>query len=113
MALKPKGYPAHFIAEGIDQTRGWFYSLIVLGVGLFGKMPYKAVITNGLILAQDGRKMSKKLKNYPDPMELVEKFGADALRYYLLSSTVIRGEDLRFVEKGVEEASKKNIDAPR
>ncbi|MGC9602259.1 MAG: class I tRNA ligase family protein [Minisyncoccia bacterium] len=105
--LAPKGYPAHFIAEGIDQTRGWFYSLIVLGVGLFGKTPYKAVITNGLILAQDGRKMSKKLKNYPDPMELVEKFGADALRYYLLSSTVIRGEDLRFFEKGVEDVSKK------
>ena len=103
----PKGYPAHFIAEGIDQTRGWFYSLIVLGVGLFGKTPYKAVITNGLILAQDGRKMSKKLKNYPDPMDLVEKFGADALRYYLLSSTVIRGEDLRFFEKGVEDVSKK------
>jgi isoleucyl-tRNA synthetase len=79
----------------------------VLGVGLFGKTPYKAVITNGLILAQDGRKMSKKLKNYPDPMELVEKFGADALRYYLLSSTVIRGEDLRFFEKGVEDVSKK------
>jgi isoleucyl-tRNA synthetase len=107
LGLMPKGYPAHFIAEGIDQTRGWFYSLIVLGVGLFGKTPYKAVITNGLILAQDGRKMSKKLKNYPDPMELVEKFGADALRYYLLSSTVIRGEDLRFFEKGVEDVSKK------
>jgi isoleucyl-tRNA synthetase len=105
--LVPKGYPAQFIAEGIDQTRGWFYSLIVLGVGLFGKTPYKAVITNGLLLAEDGRKMSKKLKNYPDPMELVEKFGADALRYYLLSSAVIRGEDLRFSERGVEEVSKK------
>ncbi len=105
--LLPKGYPAQCIAEGIDQTRGWFYSLIVLGVGLFGKTPYKAVITNGLLLAEDGRKMSKKLKNYPDPMELVEKFGADALRYYLLSSAVIRGEDLRFAERGVEEVSKK------
>jgi len=107
LGLKPKGFPAHFIAEGIDQTRGWFYSLIVLGVGLFGKSPYKAVITNGLILAEDGRKMSKKLKNYPDPVELVEKFGADALRYYLLSSPLIRGEDLRFKEQGVEEVSKK------
>jgi isoleucyl-tRNA synthetase len=105
--LNPKGYPARFIAEGIDQTRGWFYSLIVLGVGLFGRSPYKAVITNGLILAEDGRKMSKKLKNYPDPVELVEKFGADALRYYLLSSSLIRGEDLRFKEQGVEEVSKK------
>ena len=102
-----KGYPADFIAESIDQTRGWFYSLIVLGVGLFGKSPYKAVVTNGLVLAEDGRKMSKKLKNYPDPMELVEKFGADSLRYYLLSSSVIRGEDLRFAARGVEEVTKK------
>ena len=104
-----KGYPADFIAESIDQTRGWFYSLIVLGVGLFGTTPYKAVVTNGLMLAEDGRKMSKKLKNYPDPMELVERYGADALRYYLLSSPVIRGEDLRFKTQGVEEVTKKLI----
>lgn len=102
-----KGYPADFIAESIDQTRGWFYSLIVLGTALFGKSPYKAVVTNGLILAEDGRKMSKKLKNYPDPMELIEKFGADALRHYLLSSSVIRGEDLRFSARGVEDVVKK------
>lgn len=107
LGLKPKGFPAHFIAEGIDQTRGWFYSLVVLGVGLFGKSPYKAVITNGQVLAQDGRKMSKKLKNYPDPIEVVEKYGADAVRYYLLSSQLIRGEDLRFKEQGVDEVSKK------
>ncbi len=107
LGLFPKGYPADFIAESIDQTRGWFYSLIVLGVGLFGRSPYKAVVTNGLVLAEDGRKMSKKLKNYPDPMELVERFSADALRYYLLSSSVIRGEDLRFSARGVEEVSKK------
>lgn len=105
--LMPKGYPAHFIAEGIDQTRGWFYSLIVLGTALFGKSPYQAVVTNGLILAEDGRKMSKKLKNYPDPLELIEKYGVDSLRYYLLSSSVIRGEDLRFKEQGVDEVSKK------
>ncbi|MEK7068462.1 MAG: class I tRNA ligase family protein [Patescibacteria group bacterium] len=102
-----KGYPADVIAESIDQTRGWFYSLLVLGVALFGRTPYKAVVTNGLILASDGRKMSKKLKNYPDPMGVVEKYGADALRYYLLSSPVIRGEDLRFKEQGVDEVSKK------
>ena len=105
--LLPKGYPADFIAESIDQTRGWFYSSIVLGTALFGRSSYKAVVTNGLILAQDGRKMSKKLKNYPDPMELVDTYGADALRYYLLSSPVIRGEDLRFTARGVEEVSKK------
>ncbi len=104
-----KGYPADFIAEGLDQTRGWFYSLIVLGTALFGKTPYKNVIVNGLILASDGQKMSKRLRNYPDPMEVVEKYGADALRYYLLSSPLLRGEDLRFQEKGVDEVSKKII----
>lgn len=104
-----KGYPADFIAEGLDQTRGWFYSLIVLGTALFGKSPYKNVIVNGLVLASDGQKMSKRLKNYPDPMEVVEAFGADALRYSLLSSSVIRGEDLRFMQRTVEEVSKKLI----
>ncbi len=105
--LFPKGYPANFIAEGLDQTRGWFYSLIVLGTALFGKAPYKNVIVNGLILASDGQKMSKRLKNYPDPMDVVSKFGADALRYYLLSSPITRGEDLKFSIRGVEEVSKK------
>ncbi len=103
----PKGYPADFIAEGLDQTRGWFYSLIVLGTALFGRAPYKHVIVNGIITAQDGQKMSKRLKNYPDPMEVVEKYGADSLRYFLLSSPVVRAEDLRFSERGVEEVSKK------
>lgn len=105
--LSSKGYPADFIAEGLDQTRGWFYSLIVLGTALFGRSPYKHVIVNGLILAENGEKMSKRLKNYPDPLQMVNTFGADALRYYLLSSSVIRGEDLRFSARGVEEVSKK------
>lgn len=107
LGFAAKGYPADFIAEGLDQTRGWFYSLIVLGTALFGKAPYRHVIVNGLVLASDGQKMSKKLKNYPDPMEVVKKYGADSLRYYLLSSSVIRGEDLRFNERGVEEVQKK------
>ena len=81
-----QGYPAQFIAEGLDQTRGWFYSLIVLGTALFGKSPYENVIVNGLVLAEDGRKMSKSFQNYPDPMELVDRVGADALRF--LSSFV-------------------------
>ena len=102
-----KGYPADFIAEGLDQTRGWFYSLIVLGVALFGKSPYKNVIVNGLVLAGDGQKMSKRLKNYPDLMDVVDKYGADSLRYFLLSSSAVRGEDLRFQEQGVDEVSKK------
>lgn len=104
-----KGYPADFIAEGLDQTRGWFYSLLVLGVALFGKSPYQSVVVNGLVLAGDGQKMSKRLKNYPDPEEIIEKYGADSMRYYLLSSSVIRGEDLRFQEKGVDEISKKLV----
>ncbi len=104
-----KGYPAHFIAEGLDQTRGWFYSLLVLGTALFGKSPYQNVIVNGLILAEDGRKMSKSLQNYPDPMELADRIGADAIRYYLLSSPIVRGEDLNFSEKEVLELQRKNI----
>jgi isoleucyl-tRNA synthetase len=102
-----KGFPAEFIGEGVDQTRGWFYSMLVLGVGLFGTSPFKNVIVNGIILAEDGEKMSKRLKNYPDPMEVVNKYGADALRYYLLSSPVVAAQDVRFSEKGVDEVSKK------
>jgi isoleucyl-tRNA synthetase len=104
-----KGYPADFISESVDQTRGWFYSLIVLGIALFGVAPYKHVITNGLVLAEDGRKMSKKLKNYPDPIDVVDQYGADTLRFYLLSSPIIRGEDLNFSEKNLAELSRKNL----
>lgn len=104
---KTVGYPADFIAEGLDQTRGWFYSLIVLGVGLFGKSPYKNVVVNGLVLAEDGQKMSKSKNNYPPLMPTVEKYGADSLRYFLASSPAVKAEDVRFSEKGVDEVSKK------
>ncbi len=104
---KAQGFPAQFIAEGLDQTRGWFYSLLVLGATLFDRSPYRAVIVNGLILAENGAKMSKRLKNYPDPLEVAAKYGADALRYYLLSSPVVRGEEVRFSERGVDEVAKK------
>lgn len=106
---KSIGYPADFIAEGLDQTRGWFYSLIVLGVALFGKSPFRHVVVNGLTLAEDGKKMSKSLQNYPDPVELADRVGADALRYYLLSSPIVRAEDLRVSEKEVLELQRKNI----
>jgi isoleucyl-tRNA synthetase len=96
-------FPAHFIAEGLDQTRGWFYTLLILGTTLFGKSPYRNVIVNGLILARDGKKMSKRLKNYPDPMEMLEEFGADALRAYMIDSPVVRAEELRFDEAGLKE----------
>ncbi len=105
--LAPLRYPADFIAEGLDQTRGWFYSLMVLGSALFNRAPYKHVIVNGLILAEDGQKMSKRLKNYPDPLDVIEQYGVDAMRYYMLASPVVRGEDLRFSTRGVEEVSKK------
>jgi isoleucyl-tRNA synthetase len=103
------GFPADFIAEGLDQTRGWFYSMLVLSTALFGKTSYKNVIVNGLVLAEDGQKMSKSLKNYPDPLGLIDKYGSDALRFYLLSSPVMRAEDLNFSEKGVGEVYRKIV----
>ncbi len=108
-AEKGISFPAQFIGEGLDQTRGWFYSLTVLGVALFGKAPFENVIVNGLTLAEDGKKMSKSLNNYPDPMDVAHRVGADALRYYLLSSPIVRGEDLSFREEEVEELQRKNI----
>ncbi|MFZ2303701.1 MAG: class I tRNA ligase family protein [Minisyncoccia bacterium] len=107
--LFEKNFPANFIAEGVDQTRGWFYSLIVLSIGLFGKAPFKNVIVNGMVLAEDGQKMSKSRKNYPDPQEILNQYGADAVRYYLLSSPIVHGEDLAFHSHGVDEVVKKNI----
>ncbi len=96
-------FPAQFIAEGLDQTRGWFYTLLVLGTSLFGRTPYENVIVNGMILAEDGQKMSKRLKNYPAPEKVLEDYGADALRAYLIDSPVVRGEPLRFSERGLKE----------
>ncbi|XP_030314113.1 isoleucine--tRNA ligase, cytoplasmic isoform X1 [Calypte anna] len=99
-------FPADFIAEGIDQTRGWFYTLLVLSTALFGRPPFKNVIVNGLVLASDGQKMSKRKKNYPDPMNIVNSYGADALRLYLINSPVVRAENLRFKEEGVRDILK-------
>ncbi len=104
-----QGFPAEFIAEGQDQTRGWFYTLHVLSNALFGMPSFKNVIVNGIVLAEDGKKMSKRLNNYPDPMEVMEKYGADAVRYYLMSTPVVRAENLRFSESGVDEVAKKFI----
>ncbi len=104
-----KGFPAEFIAEGLDQTRGWFYTLIVLSSALFDKPAFKNVIVNGIVLAENGQKMSKRLKNYPEPNILIEKYGADSLRYYLLTSPVMKAENLRFSEKGVEEVLKRFV----
>jgi isoleucyl-tRNA synthetase len=100
-------FPADFIAEGLDQTRGWFYSLMVLGVGLFDKSPYKNVIVNGLMLAEDGRKMSKSLRNYPDMEPTFNKYGVDPLRYFIASSSATHSEEVLFSEKALDEINKK------
>lgn len=101
--LLPANFPADFIAEGIDQTRGWFYTLTVLSAALFKQPSFKNVVVNGTILAEDGRKMSKRLKNYPELTTVVDKYGADALRFTLMNSPAVRAEDMRFSEKIVEE----------
>ena len=102
-------FPAEFIAEGIDQTRAWFYYLHVISGGVKQNQAFNNAVVNGIVLAEDGKKMAKKLKNYPDPLLIVDKYGADSLRAYLLSSPVIQAENLNFSEKGVEEALRKNI----
>ena len=96
-----KGFPADFIAEGLDQTRGWFYTLMVISTCLFDKPAFKNLIVNGLVLAADGKKMSKRLKNYPDPVDIINSNGADALRLYLINSPVVRAETLKFTGDGV------------
>jgi isoleucyl-tRNA synthetase len=96
-------FPADFIAEGLDQTRGWFYTLMVLGTCLFDRSPYRNVIVNGLVLAEDGKKMSKRLKNYPDPTLMLDTYGADAIRLYMIYSPVVKAESLKFSENGVKQ----------
>ena len=102
-----KSFPGDFIAEGVDQTRGWFYTLVVLGTLLFGCSPFKNCVVNGIVLAEDGKKMSKRLQNYPDPTLIMNCHGADALRLYLINSPVVRAETLRFKESGVKEIVQK------
>ncbi|MFZ2187061.1 MAG: isoleucine--tRNA ligase [Candidatus Moraniibacteriota bacterium] len=99
-------FPAQFIAEGIDQTRAWFYYLHVIAVSIQDSNAFQNVIVNGIVLAEDGKKMSKKLKNYPDPMEVLNKYGADVLRYYLLSSPVVSAENLNFSERDLNDVSR-------
>ncbi len=98
-----KGFPAEFIGEGVDQTRAWFYYLHIIATAVMNSQAYNNVIVNGIVLAEDGKKMSKRLKNYPDPEEIMHKYGADALRFYLLASPVMAAENLNFKEKEVQE----------
>ena len=99
-------FPAHFIAEGLDQTRGWFYTLHILAGILFDSPAFKNVVVNGILLASDGEKLSKRKKNYPDPHEIFENKGVDALRFFLLSSNATLAEDVRFSERHVDEILK-------
>ena len=99
-------FPANFIAEGLDQTRGWFYTLTILAAALFDGPAFQNVIVNGLILAEDGKKMSKSLRNFTDPMEIINEFSADAMRLYLMNSAAVKAESLRFSDEGVRDVLK-------
>lgn len=102
-----ESFPADFIIEAIDQTRGWFYSLTAVNVGLFGKSPFKNLICTGFINAADGKKMSKKLKNYTDPNELMDAHGADSFRFLLMGSPLLNGEDFALKDKEVLDVQRK------
>ena len=91
-------FPADFISEGLDQTRGWFYTLTILASHLFDKPAFKNCIVNGIVLASDGRKMSKSLRNFTDPVEAINKFGADAIRLYLMHSAVVKSDEIRYYD---------------
>ncbi len=102
-----KNFPAQFVVEYIGQTRAWFYYMIALSAILFDKIPFENVLTTGTILAEDGQKMSKSKKNFPDPLKVIEKYGADALRFYLLQSQVMNADNFNFSEKGLEDSYRK------
>ncbi|MEI6690444.1 MAG: isoleucine--tRNA ligase [bacterium] len=99
-------YPAQYIVEYVAQTRAWFYTLHVMSVALFGKPSFENAVTTGTILAEDGNKMSKSKKNYPDPMLLINKYGVDSLRLYLMSSVVMKADNLNFSESAVDDIRK-------
>ena len=101
-----KTFPADFIAESLDQTRGWFYTLVVLSAALFKNTSFKNVVCTGLVLAEDGKKMSKRLKNYPEVNQIFDSYGADALRIYLMNSALVKAEEMNFSERGVKEVTR-------
>ncbi|MBC7473288.1 MAG: isoleucine--tRNA ligase [Candidatus Sericytochromatia bacterium] len=101
-----ENFPADYIAEGLDQTRGWFYTLNVLASALFDKPAAKNIVVNGMVLAEDGVKMSKSKKNYPDPNYMFDSYGADAVRLYMINSPLVKADDLKFAEAGVKEILK-------
>lgn len=99
-------FPANFISEGLDQTRGWFYTLTVLAAALFDRPAFENCVVNGLVLASDGKKMSKSLRNYTDPALVIQQFGADALRMFLMHSAAVKADDLRYSDEGVRDILK-------
>ncbi|MGP1587000.1 MAG: isoleucine--tRNA ligase [Treponemataceae bacterium] len=101
-----KHFPADFISEGLDQTRGWFYTLTILAAELFDKPAFRNCVVNGLILAGDGKKMSKSLRNYTDPSQVMDTFGADAIRLFLMHSPAVKADDLKYSDDGVKEVLK-------
>jgi isoleucyl-tRNA synthetase len=101
-----KVFPADFIGEGLDQTRGWFYTLLVISTALKDDTPYKNLVVNGLVLAKDGKKMSKSKKNYDPPTWIADTYGADACRLYLANSPLVRAEPLKFKTEGVRDVVK-------
>ncbi|MDR2717333.1 MAG: isoleucine--tRNA ligase [Treponema sp.] len=102
-------FPADFISESLDQTRGWFYTLTVLAAALFKKPAFRNCIVSGMVLASDGKKMSKQLKNYTDPVDVINAYGADAVRLFLVHSALIKADDLRYSDEGVREVLKSII----
>jgi isoleucyl-tRNA synthetase len=96
-------YPGDFIVEYIGQTRGWFYTLHVLATALFDRPAFSTCVSHGIVLGDDGAKMSKSLRNYPDPMKVFDTYGADAMRWYLLSSSILRGSDFAVTEEGIRD----------
>ena len=105
--LFERSFPADFVVEAIDQTRGWFYALTAVNVGLFGQSPFKNLICTGFINAEDGKKMSKKLKNYTDPLELMSQYSADSFRLLMLTNPVASGEDFNLKDKDVGDVARK------
>jgi isoleucyl-tRNA synthetase len=101
-----QSFPAEFIAEGVDQTRAWFYYLHIIASAIKKNVAFKNVVVNGIVLAEDGKKMSKKLQNYPDPTLMFDKYGADVMRFYLLTSPVMSAENLNFKESDMAEISR-------
>ena len=102
-------YPGDFIVEYIGQTRGWFYTLHVLATALFDRPAFKSCVSHGIVLGDDGQKMSKSLRNYPDPMKVFDTYGADAMRWYLLSSSILRGADFSVTEAGIRDTVRQTI----